>query len=145
MVSRLLLAESGQCGVMHTPPRPVKTEQPKEARVHVNVNLDGLLGSLHRDVQRATNLVAVGIQSPVVLDEESLAIRSDPISFRFGNSPPWASSDDARSDYQDWVYGNGLRDVLEGVGIRSLRALGDTLASMSTMRSNSLSRLKSDL
>lgn len=87
-----------------------------QAHVQVNVSLDGLLGSLHRDIQRVTNLVAVGIQSPVALDEESLAIRSDPISFRFGNAPPWASSDDARSDYQDWVYGNGLRDVLESVG-----------------------------
>lgn len=102
---------------MDNPPERVGTERPRQAHVHVNVNLDGLLGSLHRDIQRVTNLVAVGIQSPVVLDEESLAIRSDPVSFRFGNAPPWASRDDARSDYQDWVYGNGLRDVLESVGI----------------------------
>lgn len=118
---------------MDTSTKPAETEQPKEARVHINVNLDGLLGSLHRDVQRVTNLVAVGIQSPVVLDEESLAIRSDPIAFRFGNAPPWTSGDDARSDYQDWVYGNGLRDVLESVGsfleevrqVLALWSLGD--------------------
>lgn len=121
---------------MDTPPKPAEPKQPKEARVHINVNLDGLLGSLHRDVQRVTNLVAVGIQSPVVLDEESLAIHSDPISFRFGNAPPWGSTDDARSDYQDWVYGNGLRDVLESVGsfleevrqVLALWALGDRQA-----------------
>lgn len=118
---------------MDTAPKPAEAEQPTQAHVQVNVSLDGLLGLLHRDIQRVTNLVAVGIQSPVALDEESLAIRSDPISFRFGNAPPWASNDDARSDYQDWVYGNGLRDVLESVGsfleevrhILALWSLGD--------------------
>lgn len=118
---------------MKNPPKHVEAADPKEARVHINVNLAGLLGSLHRDVQRVTNLVAVAIQSPVILDEESLAIRSDPISFRFGNAPPRASSDDARSDYQDWVYGNGFRDVLECVGcfleevrqVLALWSLGD--------------------
>lgn len=118
---------------MDTAPKPAEAEQPTQAHVHVDVSLDGLLGALHKDIQRVTNLVAVGIQSPVDLDEESLAIRSDPISFRFGNSPPWASNDDASSDYQDWVYGNGLRDVLESVGsfleevrqILALWSLGD--------------------
>lgn len=99
---------------MDTTPEP---EKPKNSeQINVKVSLDGLLGALHRDVQRVTNLVAVGIQSPVTLDDDSLAIRSETISFRFGSSPPWASSDDARSDYQDWVFGNGLRDVIEGVG-----------------------------
>lgn len=118
---------------MDTASIPTEARQPTQANVHVNVSLDGLLGSLHRDIQRVTNLVAVGIQSPVVLDQESLAIRSDPMSFRFGNAPPWASSDDARSDYEDWVYGNGLRDILESVGsfleevrhILALWSLGD--------------------
>jgi len=75
----------------------------------------------------------VGIQSPVTLDGDSLAIQSDPISFRFGNAPPWGSSDDARSDYQDWIFGNGLRDAIEAVGafleeirqVLALWAIGD--------------------
>ena len=94
-----------------------ESDQPViSAQIHVNVSLDALLGALHRDIQRVTNLVAVGMQSPVTLDGDSLAIRSEPISFRFGNSPPWESSDDACSDYQDWIFGNGLRDVIEAVG-----------------------------
>ena len=87
-----------------------------DVRVAVNVNLDAVLGTLHRDVQRITNLVAVGLQSPVVLDGESLAIRSEPIGFRFGNSSLWSSRDEARADYEDWVFGNGFRDVIESVG-----------------------------
>jgi len=99
----------------------------------VNVNLDALLGSLQREIQRVTNLVAVGLQSPVALDAAALAIRTDSIDYRFGSVQLWNSDNDARADYENWVYGNGLRDVIESVStflesvreVLALWALGD--------------------
>lgn len=97
-------------------PAGVEQVTTTQTEVLVNVNLDALLGALHRDIQRITNLVAVGIQSPITLDEDSLAIRSESMQYRFGSSPPWKSKDEARADYEDWVFGNGFRDIIESVG-----------------------------
>ncbi|MDI4635852.1 hypothetical protein J7U46_22490 [Pelomonas sp. V22] len=105
----------------------------EQTEVLVNVNMDAVLGTLHRDIQRITNLVAVGIQSPVTLDDDALAIRSESMQYRFGNARPWNSSNQARADYEDWVYGNGFRDAIESVGtflesvrqVLALWSLGD--------------------
>lgn len=82
----------------------------------VHINLAGLTDAAQRSLQRAMNLVAVGLQADDGIGQASGRLPDATMAFQFASNEPW-TAERTSAEWKQWVLLNGFRDAAESVSI----------------------------
>ncbi len=82
--------------------------------INVSISLNGLRGELQRSLQKATYLVAAGLQTTDHVTSDLLRMPVSTISMTFDPGLKW-STKQAQEQYSEWILSNGFRDIIESV------------------------------
>jgi hypothetical protein len=99
-----------------------------EARLRVN--LDGLSGSLHRQLQGLMNFVALGLKAAENCGTESLSLPDVELPHTLSNAPEIWDSERLQREFKRWILAAGVRDGVEAFS-RVLEGVREVLAAWS--------------
>ena len=86
----------------------------KTVNLHVNFNLDALIGKLQRMVQKSINNVTLGLYSNPEVPDDFIKIPG--VSFALSLVTPESQDiETLKSEFHDWVLINGFRDASESI------------------------------
>ena len=86
-----------------------------ENLIRINIDLNGLMGSLNRSLQKTTIRVSAGLQNI-----DNINCRNINVPSNMGmhiSEDMLKSKEDIIIDYREWVLSNGLRDAIEATSI----------------------------
>jgi len=84
-------------------------------QLRINVNFNNLRAKLGNSIDRYARLVSIGFQGVQQPIKEELRLPGTGWAVFFSGAAPW-SEDEARKNYNDWLFATGLRDALEAFG-----------------------------
>jgi hypothetical protein len=84
-----------------------------EYRINLKVNLPGLSGGLHRQLQGLMNFVALGMQAAESYTAETLSLPDVELPHTLSNAPELWDSERLRREFKRWIIASGVRDAAE--------------------------------
>jgi len=91
------------------------TEYRLEARLRVN--LAGLSGSLHRQLQGLMNFVALGLKAAESCNAESLSLPDVEMPHTLSSAPEIWDSERLKREFKRWILAAGVRDAVEAFSL----------------------------